>query len=96
MPLILVVGKLLGIHQVERFRDVADVQVTVERYLNLSFLSTLGGYHYNTITTLGTVNSRQGGVLKNVDRSDVRRRNIIDVVNLETIDNEQRVVFLCH
>ena len=96
MPLILVVGKLLGVHEVKCLRNVADIQVTIERYGDLTFLGTLCGDHHNTVTTLCTIDGGQGGVLQNVDRGNIRGRNIVDVVHLEAIDNEQWVVLLGH
>ena len=75
---------------------MANTQVSVKRYLHLTFLGTLGGYHNYTITTLGTVNGSQRGVLKDVDRSNVRRGDIVDVIHLETIDDVQWFIGLCH
>ena len=75
---------------------MADVQVAIERYRNLTFLGALCGYHDNTITTLRTIDSGQRGILQDVDRGNVRGRNIVDVIHLETIDDEQWVVLLCH
>ena len=92
MPLILVVGKVLSIHEVEFLGEMADVQVAVETYLDLTFFGTFSGYNHNTVTTLGTVDGCQGGILQNVDRCDIRRGDIVDVVHLETVYNVEGFV----
>ena len=92
----LILSKLTGIHQVEFLREMADAEVAVEANLHATCLSALRRHHHNAITTLGTIDGSQGGIFQNVDRRNVRRRNIIDIVNLETIDNEKRLVFLRH
>ena len=73
---------------------MADFQVTVERHLHLALLGTLGGYHNYAVTTLRTVDGCQRSVFQHVNRGNVRRGNVVDVVNLETVHNKQRVVFL--
>ena len=96
MPLILVLDEVGGVHKVELACKRAYGEVAVERHLNLTFLGRLGGDDNYTVTTLGTVNGCKGGILENVDRSDVRRRDIVDVICLETIDNIKRFVTLGH
>ena len=93
---ILISSKLRSVHQVELLGEVGNGQTTVEANLNLTCCSTLGGDDNNAITTLSTVDSGERGILEHVNRSNIRWRNIVDVVLLEAIDDEQRVVGLCH
>ena len=96
MPLILVGGKLLSIHQVKFLSQMTNLQVGVERHLHLAFLGTLGGHHHNAITTLGTIDGGQGGILQHVDRRNISRGDIVDIIHLETIDNIKWFVGLGH
>ena len=96
VPLVLVLGKLLGVHQVELLGYVADVEVAVEAHLHIASLGVLRGDHHNAVTTLGTVDGGQGGILQNINRCDVRGRNIVDVVHLETVHDIEGLVGLCN
>ena len=94
VPLILVNSKLLGIHQVELLRYVADVQVAIEAHLHVACLGALRGYHHNAVTTLRTIDGSEGGILQNIDGRNVRRRNVVDVIHLEAINDVERLVRL--
>ena len=96
VPLVLVFGKVGSVHQVERLRDVADAEAAVERHLHGALLGALRGDDDYTVTTLGTVDGRQRGIFQDINRGDVRRGNIVDVVHLETVDDVERRVRLRH
>ena len=59
-------------------------------YVSCALRTVLGGDQYNTITCLSTVDSCRSSVLQNLHRLDERRIQILDVVNLQTINDEQR------
>ena len=88
------VNKLTGIHQIQGTGQRRNAQTSIERYLYLTFLGTLGSYDDNTVTTLCTIDSGQRGILQDVNRCNIRGRNIVDIRNLETIDDVQWVVRL--
>ena len=59
-------------------------------YVSCALRTVLGGDQYNTITSLSTVDSCRSSVLQNLHRLDERRIQILDVVNLQTVNDEQR------
>ena len=86
----LVLHKLVSVKHFLLAGQPRKLSVGVEVYLHLTSLGRLGGYDNNTVTTSGTINGGQGSILQYVDALDVGRRNVVDVVCLETINNVQR------
>ncbi len=71
---------------------MADRTLSVERHLSLAFLSRFCGHDNYTVTTLRAIDGCERGILQDVDRLYVGRRNIIDVIGLKAVDDVERVV----
>ena len=55
-----------------------------------AFLAGLGGDEHDTVTGLRAVDGGGGGVLQDLHGFDHRRIQVLDVVHLQTIDDEER------
>ena len=90
-----VVDVVLSIETLDQLGQVLDLVVTVvANRCGLLLLTTLRRNEDNTVSTASTVDSRRSSVLQYIQRLDVVGRDVRNVVYLDTINDEERVVRL--
>ena len=92
---ILVIGDILGC--VEEVGFLAKTLVDCfQRVADMSLAATVGAVsssdQHHAVTSLGTIDSSRSGILQHLHRLDERRIEVLDVVDLQTINDEQRSV----
>ena len=94
---ILIIGhyKLIGRKDFQLTRKGSGRTERIKGNRCLSGLGCLGRDDHHSVRTPGAIDGRRGGVLQDIDRGNVRRRNVIDAVDRKTIHNVQRRVILC-
>ena len=67
-----------------------------QRVADMSLAATVGAVsssdQHHAVTSLGTIDSSRSGILQHLHRLDERRIEVLDVVDLQTINDEQRSV----
>ena len=67
-----------------------ELTIGIEINLHLTSLCRFSSNDNYTITTSCTINSGEGSILQYIDTLDIGRRDVVDVVSLESIDDKQR------
>lgn len=93
-PVILVAHEVVGVHQVEFPGEPAYGDLRVDPHLHLAGACGLGGYDDDAVAASRAVDGGQGRILQDVDGRDVGRRDIVDVVRLEAVNDIKRLVAL--
>lgn len=93
-PVILVAHEVVGVHQVELPGEPAYGDLRVDPHLHLAGAGGLGGYDDDAVAASRAVDGGQGRILQDVDGRDVGRRDIVDVVRLEAVNDIKRLVAL--
>ena len=65
--------ELIAVHQINLVRDFASRPGGREIDLRLAFHTLLGSDHDDTVRTAGSIDSRSGGILQDVDGLDIGR-----------------------
>ena len=86
----LIVNVLLRAEDVGLLAQGLQGEAAVVGDVGGAFLTTLGGDEHDTVTGLGAVDGGGGGVLQDLHGFDHRRIQVLDVVHLQTIDDEER------
>ena len=94
VQLVLIHGKVVGIHDLYLLSNVFPAVRGVEVDLYVTLLTTLRGDDDNTIGTTSTIDSRGRGVLQNIDRLNLRGSDIADAADGESVDNIKRRIVL--
>ena len=92
--LILVHTEVVWIHHADFLHYLLPAERSVEVYVDLTFLTALGCNDNDTVSTARTVDSGGSSILQHVDCLDIRRRDVVDRGNLETIHDVERRVIL--
>ena len=71
-------------------------QMGIETYLYFSSFGRFSSNNHYPSTALSSIDCRDRSIFQYINRSNVCRRNIIDVIHLKTIDNVKRIIALGH
>ena len=94
---VLELDEVLGIHRLEGVlvRHRLQSIVGIELHGNLlALVGALGRHDDDTVRTAATVDGRGEGILEDVDGLDLRRRDVIDRLDRETVHDVERAVVL--
>ena len=86
----LILDIFLGTEDIGLLAQGLHREAAVVGDMGRAFLTGLGGDEHDTVTGLRTVDGGGGGVLQDLDGLDHGRIQILDVVHLQTIDDEER------
>ena len=88
-------GVLVRIEHIGHRRDIFQARIGVERHFDAVLLGAFGRDHDDAVGAAGAVDGCRGGVFQYVDRLDVRRRNVGNRRDGESIHDVERRTALC-
>ena len=83
-------GQKLAVVPVASAAEALELTIGIEVNLHLTSLCRFSSNDNYTITTSSTINSGEGSILQYIDALNIGRRDVVDVVSLESIDDKQR------